>query len=103
MSPLIDAEHLALPQGASEHLRAVMWLDKTDASSKRMDWPLGMRHHQPAQGAWFHLASKENIPPWHPPGFRRGYQLLSVSGKITLADGSDLAATVDALIYISCL
>lgn len=37
VSLLIDGEHLAVPQGASEHLRAVMWLDKTDASSKRMD------------------------------------------------------------------
>jgi len=37
MSPLIDGEHLAFPQGACEHLRAVMWLDKTYASSERMD------------------------------------------------------------------
>lgn len=108
MSPLIDGEHLAFPQGACEHLRAVMWLDKTDASSERMDWPLILqrlqRHRQKGQGAWFHKESKVNIPPLDIPSVSSGaIKLFSVSGKITLCDGSDLVGTVDALIYISSL
>lgn len=103
MSPLIDGEHLAFPQGAREHLRAVMWLDKTDASSEPMDWPCLQRQAK-GQGGLISQGVQSKYAPLDIPWVSSGaIKLLSVSGKITLHDGSDLVASIDALIYISSL